>query len=369
MRTRDFVADRHEWADVTERNVLVLNYTMTCPASCNFCCYGCHPGRKEKMPLDQAKSLISQAASISSISSVGFTGGEVFWYEDELLELSEHLRWVGLPFTVATSGHWGRDATRAEVLATRLVRNGLRRANLSCDDAHAKYVPATSVTNAALAFAKHNIPVYIVGTFEDPVSKLEDLVPDLVGVPFVRLITKQVARVGRARKWERTDSFVRDERLTCYRRVNHDIVVFWDGKTYPCCSTFNRSTKGLSVGNAFEEPLAAIVVRVENSLLFRILKRQGFPRLYELVRRYRPAQAANLPAFEKYDGACSLCNGIFSDSETMQIVVDTIAAYEEEELEQVINRATSVLGEEAVAVLLKEISVAAAQGRSNHDGC
>ena len=247
-------SDLHEWADVSERSVLVLNYTMTCPLACSFCCYGCHPQRQEKMPLDRAKDLITQASTLPAFSSVGFTGGEVFSYEDELLELSDHLASVRLPFTVATAGHWGASEAHARELAAYLVRNGLRRANISCDHAHEQFVPRQAVVNAALAMSEHNIPVYIVGTFADAATRMETFLPELDGRPSVRLITKRIARVGRARKLKVDNSDLRKcgRTLTCYRRVHHDIVVFWDGSTYPCCSTFNRATTGLRVGNAFE---------------------------------------------------------------------------------------------------------------------
>ncbi|MBN2533230.1 MAG: RiPP maturation radical SAM C-methyltransferase [Spirochaetales bacterium] len=47
-----------------EKHVLVFNYTLTCPLACDFCCFHCHPGRQEKMPLDLAVSLVKQAVGV-----------------------------------------------------------------------------------------------------------------------------------------------------------------------------------------------------------------------------------------------------------------------------------------------------------------
>jgi MoaA/NifB/PqqE/SkfB family radical SAM enzyme len=307
-------ADLHEWADAQERNVLVLNYTMTCPLRCSFCCYGCHPGRHEKMPLEKAKDLITQASSLESFSSVAFTGGEVFSHEADLIALSYHLRLVGLPFTVATAGHWGSDATHADAMAQLLVHNGLRRANIRYDDTHAEFADAQSIVNAARALAIQRIPVYVVGTFTKPRLQLHTMLPDLVNEPFIKLITKQVAKVGRAKKAEipLPREAISERVLTCYRRIHHDLVVFWDGRAYPCCSTFNRATRGLSIGNAFEEPLRDLWLKVEHSLLFKILKRNGFERLFEVVEQKRGRQVKELfPPIERFPGACSLCNARF----------------------------------------------------------
>ena len=68
-----------------ETNALVLNYTMTCPLACDFCCYGCAPTRKEKIELRLALRLVSEAAEMGKFSSIGFTGGEPLLYADDIL--------------------------------------------------------------------------------------------------------------------------------------------------------------------------------------------------------------------------------------------------------------------------------------------
>jgi MoaA/NifB/PqqE/SkfB family radical SAM enzyme len=77
-RTLPSAESIHEIYNTPERDVLVLNYTLACPLSCDFCCYGCHPKRKEKMDLEAAKDLVSQAAQMDNFSSVGLTGGGGF---------------------------------------------------------------------------------------------------------------------------------------------------------------------------------------------------------------------------------------------------------------------------------------------------
>lgn len=354
MSERFRLDDLHDWADVQERNVLVLNYTMACPLSCDFCCYGCHPKRTEKMPLSLAKDLISQAAELRhDFSSVAFTGGEVFLHEDELLQLADLLRDVGMPFTVATAAHWGVSAHHADQLATYLVRRGLRRANISCDTAHQQYVDVDAVVNAARAFARHNIPVYVVGTFPGE-QALETFVPALVGVKNVALLTKRIAKVGRAKKRkDLAPVHIAKEALTCYRRIFHDLVVFWDGKTYPCCSTFNRSTQGLCIGNANETGLADLLSAADNSLLFKILKRRGFSRLYDIAKERSPALHAALPDLAQFDGACSLCNAIFSNEKVATALQDLIAEYEADQIVSAISSLEELFGKEKVAALFQ----------------
>jgi len=363
-------SDLHEWADVAEKSVLVLNYTMTCPLACDFCCYGCHPKRTEKMPIEKAKDLISQASKLSAFSSVGFTGGEIFSYEDELLELSDHLAKVGLPFTVATAGHWGASESHARSIASYLVRNGLRRANISCDEAHEKFVPRSSVVNSASALAELGIPVYVVGTFSRPNITTDSFLPELRGKSGVKLISKKVATVGRAKKFriDYGSQELHSRVLTCYRQMHHDIVIFWDGSAYPCCSTFNRSTSGLRIGNAFEEALETIWGRADSSSLFRVIKRVGFGRLYEIVFSYDKSIAAKLPSPESFAGACSLCNNIFSNPALAMAVKAIFAQYEADQLIDAALRARQLFGQDVAAHLPEVWSFGAAEMEESH-GC
>lgn len=359
----------HEIYDTPERDVLVLNYTLACPLSCDFCCYGCHPKRKEKMSLDAAKDLVSQASVMENFTSIGLTGGEVFMFEEELLSLSHHIHSVGMRFTVATAAHWATTPGVADDLARTLVSNGLSRANISFDPSHAQFVPPHFVKNAALAFARLNIPVYIVGTYSNDASCLEAELPELCGSDQIKLFTKRIAKVGRARKADISyDDIETHGAKTCYRRRYHDLVVFWDGESYPCCSTFNRATKGISIGNAFEMPLEALWRRAEYSRLLKTMKSQGFQQVLQIVNQYDPELSKRLPRLEAFPGACSFCNALFSDAELARAVRSAFAGYETDKILSSLEKLNEVLGEATVAQLIRESSIRATPEGQN-GGC
>lgn len=348
--------DLREWAAIAEKDVLVLNTTMTCPLSCDFCCYGCHPDRQEKMPLAAALDLIDQAAALECFSSIGFTGGEPTVHRSDFIAMTARAAIHGIPYTVATSGYWGKDASEAEALADHLLATGLRRMNISCDPAHIAFVSARAVGNAASSCASRGVPVYIVGTFDDPSHHLADFVPQLRGVPNVYLIDKVVSKTGRATKWEVDYGKIRTPKVkTCYRRVHHDVVVFWDGKTYPCCSTFNRATPGLVIGNAFEEPLALIRARIEASLLFRVIKREGFPEFYDIIQRIDPELFAAMPKFDDYPGACSTCNAVFRRPDIAARTTAVFDTYRTLEILKSLDRVEELLGEGKAAAFYENM--------------
>jgi hypothetical protein len=265
-----------------------------------------------------------------------------------------------MPFTVATAGHWATSHDKAKELAELLVENGLKRANISFDTSHAQFVPAQFIVHAARAFASLGIPVYIVGTFLDASQSLENLLPDLVDDPRIRFFTKRVAEVGRATKAQVDYSDLDPSELptTCYRQIHHDIVVFWDGTVYPCCSTFNRATPGISVGNVYQSSLKDLWARVEGSLLFRTLKREGFGALYKLLTKYEPDLVRRLPPLDKYPGACSLCSAIFRDRQLTNDICSVFARHETAVILQARDWLVGAIGEEAVASFLNQIGVA-----------
>lgn len=342
--------DLREWSAILEKDVLVLNTTMTCPLSCSFCCYGCHPKRQERMPLPLAIDLIDQAATLSCFSSIGFTGGEPLFYRDDFNAMVERCALHALPFTVATSGHWGRDPAEAEEVAAFMVSRGLRRANISCDPSHAEFVSPAAVKHAAAAIAARGVPVYVVGTFDTPGMTLKNFVPDLIDAPNVFLIDKVVSKIGRATKWDVDyEAIVGPKVKTCYRRVHHDIVVFWDGKAYPCCSTFNRATPGLVIGDLTRETLADVRNRLDASLLFRVIKREGFPEFYRIIEQFDPELLAMIPSFDAFPGACSACHGIMKNGPVAERVRAAFEAYRQTEIEKTLSRVADLLGESSAA--------------------
>ena len=346
-RKESSVSDTWLPAEGRELNVLVLNYTMACPLSCDFCCYGCHDKRQEKMPLSLAHSLIEQAAELQSFSSVGFTGGEPFLFLEEIFELAEHLNRVSLPFTIATAGHWANSFEEAMLILRNLQNLGLSRLNVSHDPSHASFVSSQNIVNAAKAASELGLAIYVVGTFDSPGQSLRHYLSDLIAVPHVHLMDKYVAKVGRAQN-KRISQGTYDldiplTEMSCYRKVHYDFVIFHDGLAYPCCSTFNRATSGICVGNANVESLAALWRRTESSALFRLMK-SSFAEVYELVRLADPDLFKRLPQASDAVGACSLCHLIFKDGALTASIHQVFHEYEQQAIDEVFAHLTDRLG-------------------------
>jgi hypothetical protein len=309
------------------------------------------------MPVELALRLVTEAAALGKFSSVGFTGGEALVYPDEIFEIASRIKAVGLEFTVATAAHWGKSESAAERIVHTLAANGLRRLNISYDPSHARFIPKKSILNAIHASSSAGIPTYVVGTFYSAADSMESYLPESIGLPKVNLVTKYVAGVGRASSLGITQSTyglsLGIEDFSCYRRVFHDMVVWFDGTVYPCCSTFNRDTPGIAIGNVHVDSLETLYGRLEGSLMFRVMKRKGFQRLYEIVREYDPVLYDSLPVASDSVGPCSLCNKLFSDSAVASRVRAVFECYEKDRLEDAMPTLLAILGEDKVRDLIQ----------------
>lgn len=349
------------WAG-KETNCLVLNYTLACPLHCAFCCYGCSPKRQEKMPLALASNLIDQAAQMGVFSSVGFTGGEAMLFEEEIRLLAKRLQGHGLRFTLATSGHWAVNLKAAHTSIAILAERGLCRLNLSYDHDHAAHIPAQNILNAATACQANGVPCYVIGTFDHPDDTLENLLPELADFPCVSLASKTIAEIGRAkrRQPDRQPTLQLDD-LACYRRQYHDIAVFWDGLAYPCCSTFNRATPGLVLGDTTTTSLQQIYEMANGSTLLRILKRKGFSRLYEVIKETDNDVFSILPKIDGCNGPCSLCNKLLSDDGISKKIKSAISEYEIKLFGHLLNDVGDLIGEK---MLTQYLSILETEGKN-----
>ncbi len=302
--------DFHEWGS-REKNTLVLNYTAACPLKCDFCCYGCSPSKTQKMDIAQARRLILHLADQPEFTSVGFTGGEPLLFPDEIIELAGTAKSIGKNSTIATAGHWADSFFSANAIIDSLVENGLNRLNVSYDPSHEAFVPRKNIENIIAALEARTIPLYIVSTLYDRAAfdKVVDFSEPEKGVFHLK---KLVAQTGRAKPALVSYGTAKEfEGLSCYRSYYSDLVIFYDGKAYPCCSTFNRATSGLVLGNAFEEGLGAVIDRLLGGLLFRSIKRHSFAHLVSIIDRYDTQLATDMLMIDFDGGACSLCNKIF----------------------------------------------------------
>ena len=160
-------------------HILSLITTHRCTAACDHCCFSCHPGRDESIPVPNLHKYIEQAAEIDSLKVVAFTGGECFLLGKHLDELVLTASRNKLHSRFVSNGYWAASPRAARQRVERLVTNGLDEANFSTGDMHAEYVKPEYVINGAVASAEMGIPTLImVETFATARFNFEDFISD-----------------------------------------------------------------------------------------------------------------------------------------------------------------------------------------------
>lgn len=72
-------------------NICILNYTMTCPLACDYCCYTCGPKRTETMDFNFAMGVVDQAIQLGEglLWSCPCRLGGICWDEPKRLRRSQ----------------------------------------------------------------------------------------------------------------------------------------------------------------------------------------------------------------------------------------------------------------------------------------
>lgn len=315
-------------------NILILNYTMKCPLACDYCCYACSPRREETMDMKLAIDLVDQAAELGVFDQCGFTGGEPLIFYDEILRITRHMHRRGLPFSMISSCYWASSPAEADRVIGDLARHGMVVFSASHDPSHENWVPVSYVRNAIDAALAKGVHVCLCSSFYDDTMRLQNIFPDYVNNPEIDFVNRIVLPdVGRTSRRSITPSSYPNVEVDpniggCYKRIYHDVTVFWDGNVYPCCSVYNRSTPRLCIGNVYHDALDRIWDRLEGSLLFRTIKANGFSELYALVKASDPELARRLPDPAGAIGPCHLCHVLFSDEEIFPRVLEIVDSYE-----------------------------------------
>lgn len=339
-------------------NILILNYTMKCPLACDYCCYTCGPRRDETMDLELALSLVDQAAELGVFGECGFTGGEPLVFLDDVLRITGRMAEHGFPFSMISACDWATDdeATRRRV--DPLAERGMSVFTVSHDPSHEKWVPRDSVYRVVDRVLHHGVRVVLCGSFYDDTMDMRRLFPEYTSNSQVSYVTRVVLpKVGRSAKKNITASIYPNADLsggdTCYKRLYHDVTVFWDGEVYPCCSVYNRDTPGISYGNVYKTSLADIWDRVSGSLFLQFIKRQGLVELLKLLRERAPELRDQLPDPTTTIGPCHLCNILLRDKEVANRIH---AIFEEEErtrLAALLRQMTEARGDEATVEFMR----------------
>ncbi len=252
---------------------LMLGYK--CNARCRCCLWGDQLGREEKIDVEEAKQWIDEALQVADVQLLGFSGGESFLYQREMLDLAAYA-WQKhkLQTAASTNCFWASTEEQALSILTPLYERGLRQLLLSADEFHQEHVPIARVRNALAAARELGIVATVQCIVTKTSRKLADMREDLGIVQESELTHASeifCARVGWAASRIPAEEFPpREKALSEYCSMLRPLIITPEGDVYLCCGPAFAIPE-LRAGNLRQERLKGIVERAEWNPLFATL--------------------------------------------------------------------------------------------------
>jgi len=312
------------------------------------------------MDFDFALNIVNQAAELGVFKEFGFTGGEPLVYQEDIQLLTHRMHELDMPFSMISSCFWATDDEAVKLTLGPLVENGMSVFTISHDPSHERWVPRDFAVRAGKFILEKGVRLVICGSFYDESTNLKDIFPEFRECATVSFVTRVVLPTqGRAERRGIMPSFYPNVDLTsdhtCYKRIYHDVTVFWDGEVYPCCSVYNRSTPGLSVGNLYNEPLANIWDRIESSQFLKVIKLAGFDRLQQDLLENYPELALEIPLKSETIGPCDRCFQYLSNQKIRDAINLLYAEREQDQVKEFLSRVVALAGEDLAIRMLQDL--------------
>lgn len=242
-------------------DTLCIIYTYKCNIECKHCCFSCSSLRNEKINFDSIISILNEAKKIASIKNISFSGGEVFLFWDEILELIKVCKRNSFNVSCTTNGSWGRDYEDAKNKLRNLKRNGLDKLIISYDKFHSEFVKADVIRNIIRLCNIMNIEVEINSVITNNINEDLGLGEDILEIP-VRKI--KCMPLGRAKNLDET-LFYKKNNIYNFRcaSLTKQITIYPDGNIFPCCSMNCTYNKKFLLGNIYNNSLNDCISNME----------------------------------------------------------------------------------------------------------
>jgi hypothetical protein len=336
---------------------LSLITTHQCTAACDNCCFTCSPKVTRAIPVPRLRTLIDEAAAISSMRVVVFTGGECFLLGKDLDELIHRAARHGLAVRCVTNGYWGVTAEAARKRVRQLVEAGLMEINFSTGPMHAKYVPLDRIVHAAVASAEAGLTIAInIETFDGcdfDISPLLECEALTGRIQSKRVLIQRNVWINNAEGQGQMvmrpvpeHSRFRPEYKTACSTVMNVIAVTPTQDLIACCGLHLESIPELHLGNIAEQSLQSVLNEAPDDLVKIWMHLDGPEVILEFVKQHEPSY--QLPTESVHP--CETCQKLYTDPVVKRVLRDHYHEVEDELVARYVN-----------VIALKEFSIKATQ--------
>lgn len=315
---------------------LGLMLTYKCTVACPHCLVEAGPHRTEEMRLEDALAWIEQARRYRGglIQALALTGGEPFYNEETLAQVSAYGQQLGFMISVVTNAYWASSRDAAHRALERLP--AVQAITISTDVYHQQAIPFSFVENAVRA-AKALRRVYNISVCtdseDDPCFK--EVMDDLAAIGEGDNVQVTITLpVGRAAKQVPRDAYrTAPEPTVCACPVASSPVIFPNGDVIGCIGPLLtlRSEHPLLLGSLRRQTLSDVLDMAELNPILHAIRVWGPHKLVSLLEQ--TDWHTLLPAEYICDAACDVCYKLLSDA---RIVAALEEIFQDERLRQTV---------------------------------
>lgn len=299
--------------------------TEKCNIRCRHCLSDCSPSRIDDLDMKILKSVIQQAAELSFIHVIGFSGGEPFIDIPRLETAVALCREHGLAPTVTTNGFWASGVTAAKEILRKL--EGLIQVCLSTDEFHQEFIPVDRIANAIIAAHELGIHCAVVVThLKDPERQARSVKQQLKSVDGLYEMQQwPVVRSGRALvEIPESEFYAYDvSNAVC---VSADMPTLnANGKLTGCCGPAGQWPPGhrLELDSLSQRSLKDILEVGDRDPVIQSIRVWGPAWLLELAVSYAQRSGISLATPEAVD-MCAICEYLFTNPSHTELVEQSL---------------------------------------------
>ncbi len=284
---------------------LAFGYSTKCNIKCEHCVATEDTPDIKKMDHDKAKTLIVEMAQVG-VNGISFSAGEPFLYLNEITELVDLCKQLGIYTRIVTNSYWAKTSNSADTIVAGLQNSGLCQLRLSYSRWHQKNISKTSVLNAARSCQKIGLNYFI--SFITDFSEEDDQYEQFLQDNNLKFFPEPVIYAGRAQ------SFKRREILTDYQANCCDMNPYLtpDLDMYACCDAGSHfpETDFFYLGNLKNNSLEQLFIKSETDPLQNLIRTMGITN----IASYTGIKAREIITYSK----CDLCKRLFNSPETLK---------------------------------------------------
>ncbi len=151
--------------------------TYKCTYECDHCFVWGSPQQAGVFTLAQLEDAFQQAASLGSVDTFYFEGGETFIYYPILIKAVERAHSLGFTTGIVTNGYWANNVTDSMAWLRPLVEAGLDKIEISYDQYHGDAHGANAAHPGLLAAGRYGLTASTISI--DPPVRLASRSPGI----------------------------------------------------------------------------------------------------------------------------------------------------------------------------------------------